>query len=140
MTNVRARYKPPKPLSPFLQAYLNLCLYSCNLPLPRAFPSLLFAYGCFTLLSTLSSSFTFSLKSFPTSSAPGDLGFAYPTSCAPPTTARDSSPSCGTSGVGKWFLSASLILMVHQILAFFPSLPATICFSAFSNNGPGILP
>lgn len=89
MTNVRARYKPPKPLSPFLQAYLNLCLYSCNLPLPREFPSLLFAYGCFTLLSTLSSSFTFSLKSFPTSSAPGDLGFAYPTSCAPPTTARD---------------------------------------------------
>lgn len=89
MTNVRTRYKPPKPPSQLIQAYLNLCLYSCNLPLPREFPSLWFAYGCFTLLSTLSSSFTFSLKSFLTSSAPGDLGFAYPTSCAPPTTARD---------------------------------------------------
>lgn len=50
-----------------------------------------------------------------------------------------SSPSCGRSGVEKWFLSASLILMVHQILTFFPSLCATICFSAFLNSGPGIL-
>ena len=89
MMNVKACYKPHQPpLKTNLVTYLNLCLYSCNFPLPRVFPLLLTAYGCFTLLSTLSSSFTFSLKSFLISSAPGDLGLAYPVCCEPPTATR----------------------------------------------------